>query len=75
MPSQKDSLPIGNLAGIRVIELGQIAAVSSARSLFFDLGADVVKIERPDGSDGMRQWPPLNVSFTAPVALVRSLPW
>ena len=49
----------GPLAGIRVIELGQIAAGPFAGSLFADLGADVVKIERPDGGDGMRQWPPL----------------
>jgi crotonobetainyl-CoA:carnitine CoA-transferase CaiB-like acyl-CoA transferase len=27
--------------------------------LLADLGADVVKIERPDGGDGMRGWPPL----------------
>ena len=53
------SMPTGPLAGIRVIELGQIAAGPFAGSLFADLGADVVKIERPDGGDGMRQWPPL----------------
>ena len=47
------------LSGIRVLELGQIAAGPFAASLFGDLGADVVKIERPDGGDGMRQWPPL----------------
>jgi len=50
----------GPLAGIRVIELGQIAAGPFAGSLFADLGADVVKIERPDGGDGMRNWPPLS---------------
>jgi crotonobetainyl-CoA:carnitine CoA-transferase CaiB-like acyl-CoA transferase len=27
--------------------------------LLADLGADVVKIENPDGGDGMRGWPPL----------------
>jgi crotonobetainyl-CoA:carnitine CoA-transferase CaiB-like acyl-CoA transferase len=25
-----------------------------------DLGADVVKVERPDGGDGMRSWPPIS---------------
>ena len=52
----------GPLTGIRVIELGQIAAGPFAGSLFADLGADVVKIERPDGGDGMRQWPPLTAT-------------
>ena len=41
------------------MELGQIAAGPFAGSLLADLGADVVKIERPDGGDGMRDWPPL----------------
>ena len=47
------------LAGIRVLEFGQIAAGPFTGSLLADLGADVVKIERPDGGDGMRSWPPL----------------
>jgi crotonobetainyl-CoA:carnitine CoA-transferase CaiB-like acyl-CoA transferase len=46
---------------LRVLELGQIAAGPFAGSLLADLGADVVKIERPDGGDGMRDWPPLSV--------------
>ena len=52
----------GPLAGVRVIELGQIAAGPFAGSLLADLGADVVKIERPDGGDGMRSWPPLSTA-------------
>ena len=52
----------GPLAGVRVIELGQIAAGPFAGSLLADLGADVIKIERPDGGDGMRSWPPLSVA-------------
>ncbi|MEP1197921.1 CaiB/BaiF CoA transferase family protein [Tateyamaria sp.] len=47
------------LAGVRVLEFGQIAAGPFAGSLLADLGADVVKVERPDGGDGMRSWPPL----------------
>ena len=50
----------GPLAGVRVVELGQIAAGPFTGSLLADLGADVVKIERPDGGDGMRSWPPLS---------------
>jgi crotonobetainyl-CoA:carnitine CoA-transferase CaiB-like acyl-CoA transferase len=49
----------GPLEGIRVLEFAQIAAGPFAGSLFADLGADVVKIERPDGGDGLRGWPPL----------------
>jgi crotonobetainyl-CoA:carnitine CoA-transferase CaiB-like acyl-CoA transferase len=48
------------LAGLRVIEFGQIAAGPFAGALLADLGADVVKVERPDGGDGMRNWPPLS---------------
>lgn len=48
----------GPLTGIRVLEFAQIAAGPFAGSLFADLGADVVKVERPDGGDGMRSWPP-----------------
>ena len=48
------------LAGVRVLEFGQIAAGPYTGSLLADLGADVVKVERPDGGDGMRSWPPLS---------------
>ena len=49
----------GPLSGMRVLEFGQIAAGPFTGSLLADLGADVVKVERPDGGDGMRSWPPL----------------
>ena len=55
----------GPLAGVRAIELGQIAAGPFTGSLLADLGADVVKIERPDGGDGMRSWPPLSAAGDA----------
>ncbi len=43
-----------------MLEFGQIAAGPFAGSLLADLGADVVKVERPDGGDGMRVWPPIS---------------
>lgn len=49
----------GPLTGLRVLEFGQIAAGPFVGMLLADLGADVVKVERPDGGDGMRSWPPL----------------
>lgn len=59
MPSENRSAP-GPLAGVRVLEFGQIAAGPFAGSLLADLGADVVKVENPTGGDGMRNWPPLS---------------
>lgn len=58
----EDSSSPSPLSGVRVLEFGQIAAGPFAGSLLADLGADVVKIERPDGGDGMRNWPPLSTS-------------
>jgi len=53
------SAPAGPLAGLKVLEFGQIAAGPFTGSLLADLGADVVKVENPQGGDGMRGWPPL----------------
>jgi len=43
------------LAGIRVLELGGYVAAPYATSLLGSLGAEVVKIERPDGGDAFRR--------------------
>lgn len=50
------------LDGVRVLEFGQIAAGPFAGSLLADLGADVVKVERPGTGDGMREWPPVSAN-------------
>ncbi|MER9866084.1 CoA transferase [Mesorhizobium sp. M0136] len=46
------------LKGIRVIELARILAGPWAGQLLADLGADVIKIESPDGGDDTRKWGP-----------------
>ncbi len=53
-----ENAPCAPLAGLRVLESGHIAAAPFCGMLLADLGADVVKVEPPDG-DGLRQWPPL----------------
>src|SRR5687767_3205278 len=49
-----DALP---LEGLRVLELGHIVAGPSAGLLFADLGADVVKVEKPGEGDQSRGMP------------------
>ena len=51
------------LAGVRVLEFCQIAAGPFAAMLLADRGADVIKIESPEG-DGMRGWPPHTSGFS-----------
>ncbi len=46
------------LAGLKVIELARILAGPWAGQLLADLGAEVVKIERPGTGDDTRQWGP-----------------
>ena len=47
------------LDGVRVIEFCNVAAGPFCGMLLADLGADVIKVEHPDGGDTMRAWPPL----------------
>ncbi|MCB1527381.1 MAG: CoA transferase, partial [Hyphomicrobiaceae bacterium] len=53
----------GPLAGLRVLELCQVAAGPFCGMLFADLGADVIKVETPAG-DSMREWPPFNNGYS-----------
>ncbi|MFK0687274.1 CaiB/BaiF CoA transferase family protein [Mesorhizobium sp. IMUNJ 23033] len=46
------------LKGIRVIELARILAGPWAGQLLADLGADVIKVESPEGGDDTRKWGP-----------------
>ena len=46
------------LQGVRVVEFCQVLAGPFAGCLLADMGADVIKVESPEG-DLMRQWPPI----------------
>jgi crotonobetainyl-CoA:carnitine CoA-transferase CaiB-like acyl-CoA transferase len=48
----------GLLAGTRVLDLTRVLAGPLATMLMADLGADVVKVERPGTGDDTREWGP-----------------
>ncbi len=51
-------LPDGALSGLRVLDLSRVLAGPWAGQLMADLGADVVKVERPGAGDDTRAWGP-----------------
>ncbi|HZN48883.1 MAG TPA: CoA transferase, partial [Ramlibacter sp.] len=46
----------GPLAGLKVVEMGQLIAGPFAAKTLADFGADVVKIEPPTAGDPLRNW-------------------
>jgi len=58
MSDQPPEVPRGALDGVFVLDLSRVLAGPWATQLLADLGAEVVKVERPDGGDDTRAWGP-----------------
>lgn len=52
-----------SLQGIKIVEFCEIAAGPFCAMLLADMGADVIKVEKP-GGDAMRSWPPVNDGYS-----------
>lgn len=48
----------GPLSGVRVLDLSRVLAGPFCTMLLGDLGAEVIKVERPEGGDDTREWGP-----------------
>ena len=48
----------GPLKGLRILDMSRILAGPTCTQMFGDLGADIIKIERPGVGDDTRKWGP-----------------
>ena len=62
-PAASPADPARPLAGVRVVEFCQIASGPFCGMLLADFGAEVLKVEPPEG-DAMRTWPPLSAGYS-----------
>ena len=51
-----DAARAGPLSDLRVLELGTLIAGPFAGRIFADFGAEVIKVELPEGGDPLRKW-------------------
>ena len=50
--------PCGPLEGLRILDISTVVAGPFASTLLADLGAEVLKVEMPDGGDALRRLAP-----------------
>lgn len=59
MPAPQPTATRGPLQGVRILDMATVVAAPFAATLCGDLGAEVTKLELPDGSDTLRHMLPI----------------
>lgn len=73
MPEEQDGDPMLPLAGVTVLDFSQFLAGPSCALRLGDLGARVIKIERPDGGDACRGLYLADLAFDRDSALFHAI--